>query len=296
MVIKDIDDTKRPLIDHLIDLRKRLIRSVIALLVCFVAAFVVAKPIFRFLQIPLYEAFQRANYPDARMIFTSPIEFFFTLVKVAFAVGLGVAFPLIAYQLWLFVAPGMYRREKLAALPFLAIGPVLFLIGAAVVYYGFYPVALDFFLTFQERAEPGSLAIELETRVSEYFNLLLTFLLAFGAAFQMPLIITLLARVGFVSAAGLSGARKYAIVGAFIVAAVITPPDPFSQIGLALPLILLYEISIVCARIVERRRAKAEAAADAAAGMSAGAPVAAGAGGASAPIDDFPETDFNETR
>ncbi|MGH6718715.1 MAG: twin-arginine translocase subunit TatC, partial [Alphaproteobacteria bacterium] len=139
------------------------------------------------------------------------------------------------------------------------------------------------------------LAIELETRVSEYFSLLLALLLAFGAAFQMPLIITLLARIGFVSAADLAGARKYAIVGAFVVAAVITPPDPFSQIGLALPLIVLYEISIVCARVVERRRAKAEAEADAA-GVSGGAAVAAGAAGASAPIDDFPETDFNDTR
>lgn len=294
MVIRDIDDTKRPLLEHLIELRKRLIWSAVALLVCFVAAFVIAKPIFQFLQVPLYDAFIRAGYPDARMIFTSPIEFFFTLVKVAFFVGLCVAFPLIAHQLWLFVAPGLYKREKLAALPFMVIGPILFLVGASIVYYVFYPVALDFFLTFQERAEPGSLAIELETRVSEYFSLLLTFLLAFGAAFQMPLVMTLLARIGFVSSQGLRGARKYAIVGAFVVAAIITPPDPFSQIGLAIPLILLYEISIWCARIVERKRAKAEAAADA--DETGGAVVAAGAGAATAPIDEFQETDFNQTR
>lgn len=157
----------------------------------------------------------------------------------------------------------------------------------------FYPVALDFFLTFQERPAPGSLAIELETRVSEYFSLLLTFLLAFGAAFQMPLVFTLLARIGFVSSGQLKGARKYAIVGAFVVAAVITPPDPFSQIGLAIPLILLYEISIWCAYLVEKQRAKAEAAETEAAG---GAVVAAGAASTAAPIDEFQETDFNQPR
>ncbi len=292
-MVRDIDDTKRPLLEHLIELRKRLVWSMVALILCVVAAYTVSSPIFRFLQVPLYEAFQSAGYPDARMIFTSPIEFFMTRIKLSFFVGLCVGFPIIGYQFWLFVAPGLYKREKLAALPFLVVGPMLFLLGASVVYYIFYPIALDFFLSFQERQEPGALAIELETRVSEYYSLLLMFLLAFGAAFQMPLIITLLARIGFVSAADLRGARKYAIVGAFVIAAVITPPDPFSQIGLALPLILLYEISIWCARIVEKKRAKAEAAASGDVDGSGGAVVAAGA---SAPIDEFQETDFNQTR
>jgi sec-independent protein translocase protein TatC len=293
-MVRDIDDTKRPLLEHLIELRKRLVWSAVALVTCMVAAYAVSSPIFRFLQVPLYEAFQSAGYPDARMIFTSPIEFFMTRIKLSFFVGLCVGFPIIAYQFWLFVAPGLYKREKLAALPFLVVGPLLFLIGASVVYYIFYPIALDFFLTFQERPAPGAMAIELETRVSEYYSLLLMFLLAFGAAFQMPLVITLLARIGFVSSDTLRGARKYSIVGAFVVAAVITPPDPFSQIGLAIPLILLYEISIWCARIVEKRRAKADAAE--AGDGPAGAVVAAGAAGASAPLDEFQETDFNQTR
>jgi sec-independent protein translocase protein TatC len=291
MVIKDIDNTKQPLLDHLVDLRKRLVNSAIALVVTFVAAFLVAEPIFNFLSRPLYDAFTRAGQPDARMIFTGPAEFFFTQVKVAFFTALCVSFPLIAHQLWMFVAPGLYRKEKLAALPFLVVGPLLFLLGASVVYYLFYPVALDFFLTFQEQAGEGQLAIELETRVSEYFSLLLTLLLAFGAAFQMPLIITLLAKVGFVDSGQLKGARKYAIVGAFVLAAVLTPPDPFSQIGLALPLILLYEVSIVCARVVEKRRARAESAEAAAEAAGEAAPVPAKAAN---PADEFQETDFNQ--
>jgi sec-independent protein translocase protein TatC len=296
-LIKDIDETKRPLLEHLIELRKRLVWSLVALIICVVAAYAVSRDLFWFLQVPLYDAFQRAGYADARMIFTNPIEFFWTRIKLSLAVGLCVSFPFVGYQLWLFVAPGLYRREKLAALPFLVIGPLLFLLGASVVYYVFYPIALDFFLGFQEQAEPGALAIELETRVSEYYALLLTFVLAFGAAFQMPLIITLLARIGFVSADQLKGARKYAIVGAFVIAAVITPPDPFSQIGLALPLILLYEISIWCARIVERKRAKAEADAEASNAAPSGAAVAtAGMAASGPPLDEFEETDFNQTR
>ncbi|MSP83975.1 MAG: twin-arginine translocase subunit TatC [Alphaproteobacteria bacterium] len=291
MVIHDIDNTKQPLLDHLIDLRKRLVYSAIALIVTFVAAFFVAGPIFDFLAKPLYAAFARVGQPDARMIFTGPAEFFFTQVKVAFFSAVCVSFPLIAHQIWMFVAPGLYRKEKLAALPFMVVGPALFLLGASVVYYLFYPLALDFFLTFQEPGGDGQLAIELETRVSEYFSLLLALLLAFGAAFQMPLIITLLAKVGFVDSTQLKEARKYAIVGAFILAAILTPPDPFSQIGLALPLILLYEISILCARVVERKRARAESE------ESAG-DAEEGAGGtvtpAKKPADEFQETDFNQ--
>jgi sec-independent protein translocase protein TatC len=293
MAIKDIDDTKRPLLEHLVELRKRLVYSAIALLVVFVGAFAVAGPIFEFLAKPLATAYAHYGQPNPRMIFTGPAEFFFTQVKVAFFTALCVCFPIIAHQGWLFIAPGLYKKEKMAAVPFLVVGPVLFAMGAAAVYYGFYPLALEFFLTFQQPGGEGSLPIELEARVSEYFSLLLHLLLAFGAAFQMPLVFYLLAKVGFVSAAGLKSTRKYAIVGVFVAAAILTPPDPFSQIGLALPLLLLYEISILCAVYVERKRAKEEAAAEAAMAAEAGDPPDPATQPARAPADDFQETDFN---
>ncbi len=308
-MIKDIDNTKLPLLEHLIELRKRLVRSAAVVLVAFLPCFYFAPAIYNFLALPLYDAYglapvdtesegeetwierffhdawmlfsdepepvegagnaggiaeggtidrsQESEYPP-RFIFTSPQEAFLTYVKVGFFVSLCISLPFLFYQLWAFVAPGLYRKEKKLVLPFMLVFPLLFALGAAMVYYAFFPVALKFFLGFQQTGDFGQLPIVMEVRVSEYFSLLLKLLFAFGISFQLPLVMTLAARTGMVTADGLKEKRKYAIVAVFVLAAVITPPDPFSQLGLALPLILLYEVSIWCARITERRKAAAQ--------------------------------------
>ncbi|MFQ5984465.1 MAG: twin-arginine translocase subunit TatC [Alphaproteobacteria bacterium] len=282
-MLKDIDEGKAPLLDHLIELRTRLVRSAVVLLVAFVASFFVAEHIYAFLARPLAEIF--AGQEGRRLIFTGPHETFFTYVKVAFFAGLCIALPVIASQAWAFIAPGLYRREKWAVLPYIAAGPVLFAAGGAVVYYAFFPVALRFFLTFETPGGDGILPIELEARVSEYFSLLLKLIIAFGVCFQLPLVLTLAARAGLTTAKGLASKRKYAIVLAFVAAAILTPPDPFSQIGLALPVILLYEVSIVAVRVVEKRRAKREATEEEGPSDDDGGPE-----------ETFEETDFNLDR
>lgn len=278
-MLKDIDERKAPLLDHLVELRRRLLRAAVVLLIAFVASFFVAEYIYAFLARPLADIF--AGQEGRRLIFTGPHETFFTYVKVAFFTALCISLPVIASQIWSFVAPGLYRREKWAVLPYMMAGPLLFALGGAVVYYGFFPIALRFFLTFESPGGDGVLPIELETRVSEYFSLLLKLIIAFGVCFQLPLVLTLAARAGLTTAKDLASKRKYAIVLAFIAAAILTPPDPFSQIGLALPVILLYEVSIVCVRVVEKRRARREAADEADASADAGAE------------ETFEETDFN---
>jgi sec-independent protein translocase protein TatC len=197
------------------------------------------------------------------MIYTGLAEAFFTYVKVAFWAGAFLTFPFVAIQLWLFIAPGLYRNEKQAFMPFLAATPVLFFLGGAMVYYFIFPLAWRFFLSFETSGADGSLPIELEARVGEYLSLVMKLIFAFGLSFQLPVALTLMGRVGLVSSEALARNRKYAIVGVFVVAAIITPPDIISQIGLAIPIILLYEISIIAVRIVERRRAEAEAAEEA---------------------------------
>ncbi len=247
-----------PLLDHLIELRNRLIYSVAALFVGFLACFFFAADIFTFLVRPLADIL--AEEEGRRMIFTGLPEKFFVHVKVAFFAGAFLSFPFIASQLWIFVAPGLYRNEKKAFLPYLIVTPILFFLGGALVYYFIFPLAWKFFLAFETPGGPGELAVELEARVGEYLSLVMTLIFAFGLCFQLPVLLTLLARVGIVSAKGLARRRKYALVIVFIVAAVLTPPDVISQIGLALPIILLYEISILSVRLVEKRRAAREAA------------------------------------
>ncbi len=248
----DVDEKKMPLLDHLVELRRRLVYSAAGLVVAFFACFYVSLDLFNFLVQPLADVFQED--PDAQMIFTALHEFFFTKVKVAAFAALFLTFPLIAGQLYMFVAPGLYANEKSAFLPFLIVTPLLFFAGGAFVYYFVMPVAWAFFVDQGVAAGEGQIAIKAVPKVGEYLSLVMRLIFAFGISFELPVIISLLAKAGMVNSAGLKKKRRYAVVLAFVAAAVLTPPDPLSQIGLALPIIFLYEISIICARLIEKKR------------------------------------------
>lgn len=253
----DIEDKPQPLVEHLIELRSRLIWAIGAFFIAFIGCFAFAKQLFNMLVVPYKWAVQWAglDLANAELIYTAPQEFFFTQVKVAMFGAVVIAFPVIAAQIYKFVAPGLYKNERAAFLPFLIASPVLFLLGGALVYFFFTPMVMWFFLAMQQAPGEGEVAISLMPKVSEYLSLIMTLVFSFGLVFQLPVITTLLARVGILESQWLAEKRKYFIVVAFIVAAVLTPPDPISQIGLALPTILLYEVSIYAARLVERRRA-----------------------------------------
>ena len=241
-----------PLLDHLVELRRRLIYSFVSFLLCFIVCFYFADPIFNFLVAPLTELWR--GQESRRLIYTALHEKFFTEVKVAFFAGAFLAFPLISNQVWMFVAPGLYKHEKRAFLPFLIATPFLFFLGGAFVYYLVLPVAWQFFASFEQAAGAGVLAIELEPKVDQYLSLVMRLIFAFGISFELPVLLTLLARAGIATSAGMRRKRRHAVVVAFVAAAILTPPDPLSQLGLAIPIILLYEISIWCARLIERKR------------------------------------------
>jgi sec-independent protein translocase protein TatC len=262
-----IEATKAPLLDHLIELRKRIMYSLLALAVCFGICFAFAKPIYAFLTEPLAHA-----APKHHLIYTAVYETFFTYVKLGMFGGLCLAFPIIASQIWMFVAPGLYKQERRAFLPFLIASPVLFLMGAGFVFYVMLPFAIRFFVGYETAGGPNSLGIELQPKVSEYLDFVTTLIFAFGLTFQLPVLLSLLGRVGIVSSEQLKSMRRYAILGITIVAAVLTPPDFISPFTLMVPLILLYEISIWCVKLIERQRTREDAAKLAATSQSTASP------------------------
>jgi len=253
----DVESNKMPLIEHLIELRNRLLWSIGALVVGFVLCYLVAEEMYRFLVQPLADLME--GQPGRRMIYTALHEAFFTQLKVAFFGSVCLTFPIVAGQLWIFVAPGLYKQERRALLPFLLATPVLFVMGAALVYYLIFPLAWQFFMSFETPASAGTLAIVMEPKVNEYLSLVMKLIFAFGLSFQLPVVLMLMARAGMVTSKGLAEKRKYAVVLTFATAALLTPPDVISQIGLGVPILLLYEISILGAKLVEKKRAEREA-------------------------------------
>lgn len=246
---EEIEKSRAPLIYHLEEFRARLWKACCALVLGFGVSYYFSEQIYAFLVQPLANSY--SDNGQRHLIYTNLAEAFITYVHLSFFAGFFLAFPVIAYQFYMFLAPGMYKTERNVIKPYLVISPVLFFLGAALAYYYIFPLAWKFFLSFESH-KPGGVPIQLEARVSEYLSLVMQVIMAFGLAFQLPVILTLLARVGLVNSVKLAKGRKYALLVIVIVAAFLTPPDMLSQIGLSIPLYLLYELSIIACRHIEK--------------------------------------------
>jgi len=239
-------------IEHLTELRSRLVKSIIYLFIFFMICYFFAENIYSFLVEPYAQAVKDDDV-NRRLIFTALHETFITYLKVAFFTAMFVTSPIILTQIWKFIAPGLYKSEKKALLPYLIATPTLFLLGGMLVYYLVMPLAIKFFLTFETTPQITVLPIQLEAKVNEYLSLIMRLIFAFGISFQLPVLLSLLARVGFIDSEYLKRRRKYVVVIIFAVAAVLTPPDPITQIGLGIPLLILYELSILAVKTIEKK-------------------------------------------
>ena len=240
-------------VEHLTELRSRLVKSIVYLFIFFIVCYFFAENIYSFLLAPYAEAV-KDDEVNRRMIFTALHETFITYLKVAFFAAIFITSPIILTQIWKFVAPGLYKNEKRALLPYLIATPTLFLLGGMLVYYLIMPLAIKFFLSFETTAQFTNLPIQLEAKVNEYLSLIMRLIFAFGISFQLPVLLSLLARVGFIDSQYLKKRRKYVIIIIFSVAAILTPPDPITQIGLGIPLLILYELSILSVYIIEKKK------------------------------------------
>jgi len=251
MTNKDIKQAS--FVEHLTELRSRLIKSIVYLFIFFLICYLFSEEIYSFFLAPYSDAV-RGDELNRRMIFTALQETFITYLKVSFFAAMFVASPIILTQIWKFIAPGLYKNEKKTLLPYLIATPVLFLLGGMLVYYLIMPLAIKFFLSFETTSQVTNLPIQLEAKVNEYLSLIMRLIFAFGISFQLPVLLSLLARVGFVDSNYLKKRRKYVVVIIFAVAAVLTPPDPITQIGLGIPLLILYELSILSVKIIEKQK------------------------------------------
>ncbi|MBL4871215.1 MAG: twin-arginine translocase subunit TatC [Robiginitomaculum sp.] len=259
-----LEDSRAPLLDHLKELRTRIIYAILALAIGFCICLFFVRPIFDLLVLPFEQAVAKVSVDlvaqgkpalEGDLIYTQVLEFFFVKLKLALFGGVVLSFPVIAYQIYRFVAPGLYKKEKMAFLPYLIVSPLLFLVGASMVFFFIFPYVLEFGLRQQQAFSTGA-SVTLLPKVSEYLGLATTLFIAFGLSFQLPVVLSLLGRVGIVSSSGLKKGRRYAVVGIALFAAFVTPPDPITQLALGLAIYILYEISILSVRMIEKKRPK----------------------------------------
>jgi sec-independent protein translocase protein TatC len=244
--------TQGTFVEHLTELRSRLLKSFVYLFIFFIICYFFAEEIYSFLVVPYSNAVKNDSI-DRRLIFTALHETFISYLKIAFFSAMFISSPIILLQIWKFIAPALYKNEKKALLPYLVATPALFLLGGMLVYYLIMPLAIKFFLSFETLGSVNNLPIQLEAKVNEYLSLIMRLIFAFGLSFQLPVLLSLLARVGFVDSEYLKKRRKYVVIIIFVAAAILTPPDPITQIGLAIPLLLLYELSIISVKFIEKK-------------------------------------------